>query len=76
MPSGFKAGQGGGKCVLHLADNVTVVATFPDDSHAPIIYPAALIAGTENDAAPEFLDFLSSDTARPLFERQGFTVIE
>ena len=57
-------------------DNVTVVATFPEDSHAPIIYPAALIAGTENDAAPEFLDFLSSDTARPLFERQGFTVIE
>ena len=57
-------------------DNVTVVATFPEDSHAPIIYPAALTAGTDNDAAQDFLDFLSSDIARPLFQRQGFTVIE
>ena len=57
-------------------DNVTVVATFPEDSHAPIIYPAALTAGTDNDAAQDFLDFLLSDIARPLFQRQGFTVIE
>ena len=57
-------------------DNVTVVGTFPADSHPPIIYPAALTAETASDAAAQFLDYLSTDAARPLFERQGFTVID
>ena len=29
------------------ADNVTVVGTFPANSHPPIVYPAALIAGRD-----------------------------
>jgi molybdate transport system substrate-binding protein len=57
-------------------DNVTVVAIFPDDSHPPIIYPAALTAVSATPRAKEFLDHLSSGAAQPLFERQGFRVIE
>lgn len=51
---------------------VTVVATFPEDSHSPIIYPAALVADSAAPAAGEFLDYLSSPTARKVFEGQGF----
>lgn len=58
-------------------DDVTVVAEFPAASHPPIVYPAAVVAETADAAAAaEFIAFLASDAARPLFERQGFTVIE
>ncbi len=54
---------------------VTTVATFPDDSHAPIIYPAALTKDAKNADAKAFLDFLRSAKARTVFEKQGFTVL-
>ena len=56
--------------------NVKVVATFPEDSHPPIVYPLALTARSTNPAARKFLDFLRSDTARTLFEKQGFQVLK
>lgn len=52
---------------------VRIVAAFPEDSHPPIVYPAAEVAGGANPAAAALLDFLKSDRARPFFERQGFT---
>jgi molybdate transport system substrate-binding protein len=52
---------------------VRIVASFPEDSHPPIVYPAALLVSSENPAAAAFLDYLKSDKARPFFERQGFT---
>lgn len=57
-------------------DAVSVVATFPAESHPPIVYPAAVTAESTNPAAPAFLEFLSSAAVRPLFQRQGFGVIE
>jgi molybdate transport system substrate-binding protein len=53
---------------------VKVVATFPDDSHPPILYPIALTAASHEGAA-KFLTFLESSAARPFFEQQGFTVL-
>lgn len=54
--------------------NVTVIATFPADSHAPIEYPAALL-GTAGHEAEKLLKFLSSPAARGYFEEQGFTFL-
>jgi molybdate transport system substrate-binding protein len=53
---------------------VHIVGTFPENTHAPIIYPAALV----KDAKPEakaFLDFLSGPEARAIFEKDGFVVL-
>ena len=55
--------------------NVKIVAAFPEDSHPPIIYPAALTKDTKNADAKAFLDFLRSAKARTSFEKQGFTVL-
>jgi molybdate transport system substrate-binding protein len=55
--------------------SVKIVATFPDDSHPPIIYPAALTKDAKNADAKAFLDFLRSTKARTSFEKQGFTVL-
>ncbi len=54
---------------------VRIVATFPPDSHPPIVYPMALTraAGPE---APGFATYLRTPAARALFEAQGFTVLD
>lgn len=53
---------------------VTVLATFPEESHPPIIYPAARLAAS-GEAAAAFLDFLATPEARARFEREGFAFL-
>jgi molybdate transport system substrate-binding protein len=55
---------------------VKIIGAFPEDTHPPIIYPAALTKDSNNSAAAEFLKYIRSPAARPAFERQGFTVLE
>jgi molybdate transport system substrate-binding protein len=54
---------------------VHVVATFPDGSHAPIVYPAALTRRSNGAQAHAFLDYLRGEKAHKILERQGFVVI-
>jgi molybdate transport system substrate-binding protein len=56
--------------------NVKVVGIFPEDTHPPIIYPIALTANSSNADAASFLAYIESAKARPLFEKQGFTVLK
>jgi len=57
-----------------LADpGVMTVDTFPEGTHPPILYPAALTAGASASATP-VLAFLRSAPARTVFARQGFMV--
>lgn len=55
-------------------DNVTVVGTFPEDSHKPIVYPAALLTGAQDAADKAFYEALSGAEADAAFEKQGFAV--
>jgi molybdate transport system substrate-binding protein len=58
------------------ADPGTKVAgTFPEDTHPPIVYPIALIAESNNPSAARFVAFVASQQAKPIFEKQGFTVM-
>lgn len=57
-------------------DKVTVVGTFPSDSHKPIVYPAAVLASSTKPAAQSFLEALSSDANAAVFTAQGFTVLK
>jgi molybdate transport system substrate-binding protein len=50
--------------------NVVVAGTFPADSHPPIVYPVAALKGGKAG----LLDILTSDKARAIFEKHGFTV--
>jgi molybdate transport system substrate-binding protein len=54
--------------------NVKIVGRFPQNSHPPIIYPAALTAAAKPDAAA-YMTFLRSATAQVFFERHGFTYL-
>lgn len=55
---------------------VSVVATFDEASHEPIVYPVAILRDSRNPLADDFLAFLSSERARALFEADGFTVLD
>ncbi|MBU0725892.1 MAG: molybdate ABC transporter substrate-binding protein [Alphaproteobacteria bacterium] len=54
---------------------VSVVGTFPAGSHPPILYPAAILAGSKNPDAAAFLAHVKSPKMKPVFEKQGFTVL-
>ena len=54
---------------------VKSIGTFSEDTREPIVYPAALIAASNNAAAGDFLKYLRSDKAKQQFEAQGFTVL-
>lgn len=55
-----------------LADSsVRIVDVFPDSSHPPIVYPAALTTRASANGV-KVLDFLRGPAARAIFERQGF----
>jgi molybdate transport system substrate-binding protein len=54
-----------------VSDRVVVIAHFAPQSHAPIVYPVALL----RNAAPrahDFLAYLNSKTAAATFRRHGF----
>ena len=60
-----------------ISDKVKVIAIAPDDSHKPVIYPAAVIKDSKNvDESKKFLEFTSSDSVKKIFEKYGFTVVE
>ena len=57
-------------------DAVSVVGTFPADSHKPVTYPAAITRGSTNAAvAAGFMAYLSSDAGDAIFAAQGFTIL-
>lgn len=55
---------------------VSVVATFAETTHEPIVYPVAILSGSRSPVAEDFLAYLSGERARALFEADGFRVLD
>lgn len=53
---------------------VRVVATFPEDSHPPIVYPVAALRGARVAQAARFVQWLEAPAADALFTKRGFAV--
>ncbi|RYH02227.1 molybdate ABC transporter substrate-binding protein [Salipiger sp. IMCC34102] len=53
-----------------------IVARIPEDSHAPILYQAAVVAGGAEDSATAFLADLQSEAARTAFLGAGFLPLD
>ncbi|MFD1795931.1 molybdate ABC transporter substrate-binding protein [Paracoccus aurantiacus] len=56
-------------------DRVHVIATFPDDSYPPAIYPAAMLNNAADQADRDFFDALTGADAAKIFAAQGFRVL-
>lgn len=52
---------------------VRVVGTFPDWTHAPIVYPLAVLKSGDDAPARAFAALLRGPAARAVFERYGFS---
>lgn len=58
------------------SSSVSIVATAPPGSHAPVIYPVAVVAGSRNvSAAKSFEAFLFEPTAAAIFRKYGFNPV-
>ena len=56
-----------------VSDELAVIDSFPEISHSPIRYPAAIVKrSSQREAAIRFLDFLKSVAARKIFQEHGF----
>ena len=57
-----------------ISGKVRVAATFPPESHAPIVYPAGIVADARTDGARAFRRYLRWPEAQVVFRRHGFAV--
>ena len=55
--------------------SVAIVGIFPEDTHPPIVYPVALTVGATHPDATDYLAYLTSAKAKPVFQAHGFTVL-
>ena len=55
------------------SEKTRIAAAAPADSHSPIVYPMAIVAASQQqEAAQEFVTFLTGEKAKIVFEKYGF----
>jgi len=60
-----------------ISKKVTVIATAPEGTHKPVIYPAALVkTSAQPQVAKAFLTWLSSAEASKIFFKYGFAAVK
>jgi molybdate transport system substrate-binding protein len=57
-----------------IEPKVRVVDRFPPGSHPPVVFPAAIVAGSKHPGAAAFFEFLRSPEGSAVFEKYGFVV--
>lgn len=58
-------------------DDVKIVATFPQASHAPVVYPVAMTPASKGEeGARAFFDYLQSEEADRIFKQYGFMPLD
>lgn len=56
-----------------ISKQVKIIATADEKWHQPIVYPAAVIKNSKHkDSAKFFLEYLTSDKGKNIFEKYGF----
>ena len=60
-----------------ISKKVRIIYQFPDSSHSPIVYPAAVLRNTGHQVlAQAFLDYLQTPDVATIFEKHGFSVVK
>jgi len=55
-----------------VSTKVKIVGVFPPASHSPIVYPAAMVKGSDTPAVQNYFRYLQGKQARAVFARFGF----
>lgn len=60
-----------------LAKETKIAVVTPKEAHLPIIYPIAVIKGSNNkQIAGKFIKYLQSKETKKIFEKHGFSVLK
>lgn len=68
--------------IVYSSDSVRakqsyIAEIFSEETHRPIVYPAAVVASTKNkEASIDFLSFLRTDKAKEILGKHGFKIYE
>jgi molybdate transport system substrate-binding protein len=57
----------------NVAAGVRVVGVFPAETHAPVTYPFAILAGARTPDAERFFAYATGERGLAVFERYGFS---
>ena len=57
-----------------ISNKVEIVATFPEESHKPIVYPMAFVANAKN-VNNDYFSYLQSSNALDIFKKYGFNIL-
>ena len=57
-----------------ISNKVEIVATFPEESHKPIVYPMAFVVNTKN-VNNDYFSYLQSSNALDIFKKYGFRIL-
>lgn len=57
------------------SDKVKIVATAPEGTHQPIVYPVAILANTKQEkAATDFVNYMFTPEGKAVMEKYGFSM--
>ena len=60
-----------------ISKKVEIIYQFPDSSHSPIVYPAAVVQDTGRKVlAQAFLEYLQTAEVTAIFEKYSFSVVK
>lgn len=60
-----------------IAKNINIIAEAPEDTHKKVIYPISIIKSSQNkEEAKKFIDYISTDKSKEIFQNYGFTVVK
>lgn len=57
-----------------ISDKVRIVGVFPEESHDPVTYPFAIVAGQASPAVQALFDYITGEAGLTVFARYGFSV--
>ncbi len=62
---------------VQVADNVKIVATAPENTHSPVIYPIAVIKNSQHpEEATDLIKFFTTPQVKEIFEENGFIAVD
>ena len=60
-----------------IAKNINIIAEAPEGTNKKVIYPISIIKSSQNkEEAKKFIDYISTDKSKEIFQNYGFTVVK
>lgn len=60
-----------------IAKNINIIAEAPEGTNKKVIYPISIIKSSQNkEEAKKFIEYISTEKSKEIFQNYGFTVVK